>query len=185
MKRVLQVAALLVAFALPAFCQNGRLSAHDQHEFDEAYTKWVKDSRKNDRDDVRKDEHKMQDIMQRNNIPADVPFDRVATNGNRYDNDRDRYNDQGRYDNGQGRYDNDRRDQERDRAYYESNTPRLSADDQHEFDQAYSKWVDDIRRNDRDDVRKDERRMQDIMARYNIPSDVPYDRIVSPNAERR
>lgn len=192
MKRVLQVAALLAAFALPAFCQYSRLSAHDQHEFDEAYNKWVKDSRKNDRDDIRRDERKMQDIMQKNNIPPDVPFDRIATSGNRYDNDRDRYNDQGRYDNGQGqydngqgRYDNDRRDQDRDRAYYESNSPRLSPDDQREFDQVYSKWVNDIRRNDRDDVRKDERRMQDIMARYNIPSDVPYDRIVSPNVDRR
>lgn len=191
MKRVLQVAALLAAFALPAFCQNGRLSAHDQHEFDEAYSKWVKDTHKNDRDDIRKDERKMQNIMQRNDIPSDVPFDRVATNGNRYDNDRDRDNgqgqydnNQGQYDNSQGRYDNDQR-RDQDRSYYESNTPRLSSDDQHDFDQAYSKWVDDIRRNDRDDVRKDERRMQDIMARYNIPSDVPYDRIVSPNAERR
>ncbi len=193
MKRVLQVGALLVAFALPAFCQYSRLSNHDQHEFDEAYNKWVKDTRKNDRDDIRRDERKMQNIMQRNNIPSDVPFDRIATNGNRYENDRDRYNGQGQYDNNQGQYDNSqrqydndqRRDQDRDRAYYENNSPRLSSDDQREFDQVYSKWVDDIRRNDRDDVRKDERRMQDIMARYNIPSDVPYDRIVSPNVDHR
>ena len=159
--------ALVAAFALPALCQYARLSAHDQHEFDEAYNKWVKDSRKNDRDDIRKDERKMQSIMEHNNIPADVPFDRIATNGNRYDRDHDRY------DNDAGRYDN--------RGYgYQNGGARLSPEDQRDFDQAYSKWVNDTRRNDRDDIRKDERRMQDIMAHYNIPQDVPYDQIATP-----
>ena len=109
----------------------------------------------------------MQSIMEHNNIPADVPFDRIATNGNRYDRDHDRY------DNDAGRYDN--------RGYgYQNGGARLSPEDQRDFDQAYSKWVNDTRRNDRDDIRKDERRMQDIMAHYNIPQDVPYDQIATP-----
>ena len=62
---------------------------------------------------------------------------------------------------------------------------RLSADDQREFDKAYEKWEKDTRKHDGDDIRKDERKMQDIMARYNIPRDVTYDQIASPNAGYR
>ncbi len=187
MKRVSQITALIAAFALPALCQYGRLSQHDQHEFDEAYSKWVKDSHKNDRDDVARDERKMESIMQRNNIPSDVPFDRIASNG--YANrDRDQY-DHGRYQNDQGRYndrDNDQGRYDNRGAYPQNGGSRLSADDQREFDRAYAKWVNDSRRNDRDDIQKDERRMQDIMSHYNIPSDVPYDQIATPdNGYRR
>lgn len=186
MKRLLQILALVAAFALPAFCQYSRLSSHDQHEFDEAYNKWTKDSRKNDRDDVARDERKMQGIMQRNNIPSDVPYDRIATNGyanrdNRDQYDRDQYQDQGRYndrDRDQGRYDNRG-------AYPQNGGARLSPDDQREFDRVYSKWVNDSRRNDRDDIQKDERKMQDIMSHYNIPSDVPYDQIATPEGGYR
>ena len=45
------------------------------------YAKWVNDSRKNDRDDIDKDARKMQDIMPRNNIPPDVPYNSIASNG--------------------------------------------------------------------------------------------------------
>ncbi len=165
MKRVLQTVALIAALALPALCQYGRLSSHEQHEFDEAYNKWVKDTRKNDRDDIAKDVRKMEGIMERNNIPSDVPFDRIATNG---------YTHHDRYDNDQGRYDN------RSNAYPQNSGSRLSPDDQREFDHDYSRWVDDSRRDDRDDADRDARRMQDIMARYNIPSDVRFDQIATP-----
>ncbi len=164
MKRVLQTVALIAALALPALCQSGRLSSHDQHEFDEAYNKWVKDTRKNDRDDIAKDVRKMQGIMERNNIPSDVPFDRIATNG---------YASRDRYDNDRSRYDS------RENAYPQNNGSRLSPDDQRDFDHYYSRWVDDSRRNDRDDADRDARHMQDIMARYNIPSDVPFDQIAT------
>lgn len=160
MTRVFQIMALMAALALPALCQSARLSPQDQHEFDKVYSKWMNDTRRNDRDDIRKDERKMQDIMSRYNIPPDVPFDRIASNGYAH----------GRYDNG---------------TYPQYSESRLSPTDQREFDQAYGKWVNDSRRNDRDDIRKDERKMQDIMARYNIPSDVPYDRIASRNMEYR
>jgi TRAP-type C4-dicarboxylate transport system substrate-binding protein len=139
-------------------CQNGRLSPDDQREFDKAYTKWVNDSRNNDRDDIDKDARRMQDIMARNNIPPDVPYEQVASSG---------YAHQGRYDSAQN-------------APYPANQGRLSPDDQHEFDKAYDKWVSDSRKNDRDDIEKDVRRMQDIMARNNIAPSVPYDQIATP-----
>src|SRR5436305_12723279 len=56
---------------------------------------------------------------------------------------------------------------------------RLSPEDQHEFDKDYAKWVNDTRKNDRDDIDKDARKMQDIMARNSIPSNVPFSQIVS------
>jgi len=147
MRRVLQIAALVAVFAVPAFCQSGRLSPDDQHEFDKAYTKWVNDTRKNDRDDIAKDVRKMQEIMARNNIPANVPYEQVASTGNRY----------------QG-------------PSYQS---QLSPQDQQEFDKYYTKWVNDTRKNDRDDVDRDVRKMQEIMARSNIPADVPFDQVAS------
>jgi len=149
MRRVLQLMALIAALVLPALCQYGRLSPDDQREFDKAYTKWVNDSRKNDRDDIDKDVRRMQDIMARNNIPPSVSYEQIATPGT-------------------------------NNAYRDYAPSRLSPDDQHEFDKAYEKWEKDIRKRDRDDLRKDERKMQDIMARYNIPRDVPYDQVVSP-----
>jgi hypothetical protein len=39
--------------------------------------------------------------------------------------------------------------------------------------------VEDRRKSDRDDFAKDEGKMQEIMARYNIPRDVPYDLLAS------
>src|SRR2546421_11977375 len=59
----------------------GRLSPEDQREFDKDYAKWVDDTRKNDQDDIDKDTRKMQDIMARNWIPTDVPFNQIACNG--------------------------------------------------------------------------------------------------------
>src|SRR5712691_10625957 len=136
-----------------------RLSADDQRKFDKHYTKWVNDTRKNDRDDIAKDVHEMQEIMARNNIPASVPFDQIASTGypgNGYP-----------------------------AAAYPANgqwQSRLSPDDQRDFDRYYSKWVDDMRRNDRDDVSKDAGYMQEIMARNNIPASVPFDQIASAGA---
>jgi len=69
----------MVAIAMPSFAQQGRLAPHDQGEFDKYYTKWVNDTRKNDRDDIAKDVAHMQDIMARYNIPASIPFDQIAS----------------------------------------------------------------------------------------------------------
>ena len=65
---------------LGAQSNQGRLSASDQRKFDDAYSKWMKDQR-SDRHDIPKDERKMGDIMSRYNIPQDVPFDAVASQG--------------------------------------------------------------------------------------------------------
>lgn len=235
MKRVLQMMALMAALVLPALCQSSQLSPQDQHDFDKAYGKWMNDTRRNDRDDIAKDARKMEDIMARYNIPRDVPFDRIASQGQYY-NQEGRYNSSEAYPQyGQARLSpedqrdfdryysqwmddsrrNDRDDAARDMDHmrdimgrnnippnvpfdqiatpgYRNNysrggysgygQPRLSPDDQREFDKIYAKWMHDSRRNDRDDIEKDARKMQDIMGRYSIPSDVPYDQIASPNA---
>jgi hypothetical protein len=139
---------LLVTFTLATLAQGqSRLSPEDQHEFDKYYTKWVNDTRKHDRDDIAKDVGHMQEIMGRNHIPPDVPFDQLASTGDAYGA----------------------------RVYQ----GRLSADEQREFDKYYIKWVNDTRKNDRDDIAKDMRHMQEIMARKNIPANVPLDQIAS------
>jgi len=158
--------ALLAGLALPAFAQydrQGRLPADDQQRFDQYYSKWQNDTRKNDRDDVRSDERHMQDIMSRNGIPPDVPYDRIASGAGYGSGDRD--------DDRDGDHDRDR-----DHGY---GYARLSPEDQQQFDNYYSKWMNDTRRNDRDDVREDERHMQDIMNRNRIPADVPYDQLAT------
>jgi hypothetical protein len=138
----------------------GRLSLDDQREFDEYYARWVDDTRANDQDAISRDAGRMQTIMARNNLPADVPFDQIVSA----------------------------------RPYPQSNYPagsdrtwqgRLGEDDQREFDRSYAHWLEDTRKNDRDDIDRDVRRMQDIMARYNIPANVPFDRIASGNVSLR
>ncbi len=161
-----QIASTGAGNGYSASTYQGRLSPDDQREFDKNYSRWVDDMRSNDRDDINKDAARMQEIMARNNIPANVPFDQIASNG-AYPN---RGYSGGNYSNGA----------------YSSNAPsRLSADDQREFDKYYSKWLEDMRSNDRDDIDKDVRHMQDIMARYNIPASIPFDQVASPDAARR
>ena len=144
---------LIAALTLSVLAQGpGGLSPDDQREFDKYYTKWVNDTRRNDRDDIAKEVGHMQEIMNRNHIPTDVPFDRIASTGNAYAV-------------------NDYRG-------------RLSTDEQREFDKYYIKWVNDTRENDRPDIAKDVRRMQEIMARQNIPANVPFDQIASTGDPR-
>jgi hypothetical protein len=56
---------------------------------------------------------------------------------------------------------------------------RLSAEDQARFDSYYSRWLDYVETNDRDNRNSVEDRMRDVMSHYNIPSDVPFDQISS------
>jgi hypothetical protein len=144
------------------------LSADDQQKFDKEYSKWVDSQRKNDRDDIAESARHMQDIMVRNNIPANVPFDQLASNpaypayqGSAYPN--------AGYPN--GAYPNG--------AYPVNGQVRLSVDDQRKFDEDYAKWVDAQRKNDSDDVRKNADRMQEIMSRAGIPSNVPFGAIAT------
>ena len=141
----------------------GTLSAHDQQEFDKAYAKWVDATRKNDTDDITGNARKMQDIMARYNIPSTVPFDRIATNpapayGYPYGYPN------GAYPNGYPAY----------------TGGHLTPGDQQKFDTYYQKWVDAMRKNDSDDIQGNARHMQDIMAKYNIPSNTPF-QVVATN----
>jgi hypothetical protein len=223
MKKFLATFALVLAFTLPGFAQGQiRLSAEDQKKFDKHYSKWVNDTRKNDRDDIAKDVKEMQEIMAKYNIPANVPYDQVASTGSgvRVYQSRLSADDQREFDKYYTTWVNDTRKNDRDdvakdvgrmqeimarnnipasvpfeqiasTGYPGSGYPataypangqwqgRLSPDDQRDFDRYYSKWVDDVRKNDRDDVSKDAGYMQEIMARNNIPASVPFDQIAS------
>ena len=150
----------------------GRLSPDDQKKFDKYYSKWVNAQRKNDRDDVDENARHMQDIMTHYNIPRDVPFDRIATNG--------AYAGPG-YQNGT---DPNAYPEAYPNAYPNNGygQARLSPDDQQKFDHYYAKWMDAQRKNDRDDVESNAHHMADIMAHYNIPANVPFDQIASSGA---
>jgi hypothetical protein len=126
------------------------LSADDQREFNKEYKKWQDAMVKHDQDDIDKHARNMQDIMRRNNVPPNTPFDAIATT-NGYT------------------------------AHYDPREfrGRFSSDDQAKFDKAYEHWLKDRRKGDRDDIAKDEGKMQEIMARYNIPRDVPYEALAS------
>jgi len=129
----------------------GRMSPDDQHHFNREYQKWQESMAKNDRDDIEKHARKMEEIMARYNIPPNAPFDNIATS-NGYS----------------AHYD------------YREFRGRLSPEDQSKFDKEYEHWLNDRRKSDRDDgAAKHDGKMQEIMARYNIPRDVPYDDIAS------
>jgi hypothetical protein len=63
------------------YYRGARLTPEDQGKFDGLYSKWVSDTRKGDHDDADRDVKHMQEIMRRNNIPPDVPFDQLASTG--------------------------------------------------------------------------------------------------------
>ena len=129
-----------------------QLQGDDQNKFNKEYIKWQEANAKNDRDDIDKHARNMEQIMQRNGVPPNTPFASIATtNGYAPRHDVRQY---------QGRF---------------------SPDDQKKFDKAYEKWRSDRAKHDRDDYAKDEGRMNEIMAKYNIPRDVPYDVLVSGN----
>jgi hypothetical protein len=129
-----------------------QMSGDDQNKFNKEYAKWQQANAKNDRDDIDKHARNMEEIMQRNNIPQNTPFDAIAT-GSGY------------------------APRESVRQYQ----GRFSPDDQKKFDKAYEKFQRDRAKHDRDDYAKDEQKLNEIMAKYNIPRDVPYDVLVSGN----
>jgi hypothetical protein len=129
-----------------------RLSPSDQDKFNKEYTKWQQANAKNDRDDIDKHARNMEEIMSRNNIPPNTPFSAIASS-NGYAPRVDIREYQGRF----------------------------SPHDQKDYDKAYEKWQNDRARHDRDDIAKDQAKMDEIMAKYNIPRDVPYDALASGN----
>ena len=58
---------------------------------------------------------------------------------------------------------------------------RMTGDDQDKFDNYYSRWVQDKQNGDRDDMVSMEHHMQDLMNRYSIPADTPYDQVAAQN----
>ncbi|MBV9436208.1 MAG: hypothetical protein JOZ44_09150 [Acidobacteria bacterium] len=144
----------------PAASWQGRLSGDDQKEFDKSYSKWMNATRKGDQDDVSSSARKMQEIMARYNIPPNVPFSSVASGGS------------------VAAY-------PAPATYPSAQMPRLSGDDQKNFDKAFKDWVKARHKNHREDIDENARKMQDIMARYNIPANVPFEQIASPNAAYR
>jgi hypothetical protein len=169
MKNVLAICTLLLGMGIYAMAQSdypppgrdqgysgsqaqGRLSARDQQEFDQDYAAWQKANAKSDRDDIDKHARRMEDIMSRYNIPPDTPFEQIATTGVSPNGARSEVREY------QGRF---------------------SPDDQKKFDKAYEHWVSSRRKHDRDDIAKDEGKMQELMTKYNIPRDVPYDALAS------
>ncbi|MDT8069822.1 MAG: hypothetical protein ROO76_16795 [Terriglobia bacterium] len=147
-----------------------RLSADDQQKFDKEYEKWMDAQRKNDRDDINKHAREMQDIMARYNIPSSTPFAAIATNA------------YGPGANGAAPYGYA---YGRDGYAYGPGAERLSSKDQKEFDEAYHDWVDARRKKDMDDVDKNERKMREIMSKYNIPANVSFDQIASAGSAYR
>ena len=129
-----------------------QLPGDDQNKFNKEYTKWQQANARNDRDDIDKHARNMEELMQRNNIPQNTPFNAIATTS------------------GYAPRENVREYQ-----------GRFSPDDQKKFDKAYEKFQRDRAKHDRDDYAKDEAKLNEIMAKYNIPRDVPYDVLVSGN----
>jgi hypothetical protein len=62
---------------------------------------------------------------------------------------------------------------------------QLSPEDQAKFDSYYQRWQEYQQRNDREQIASMEDRMQNLMARYGIPSNVPYERIASGSEYHR
>jgi hypothetical protein len=140
----------------------GALSSDDQQRFDESYAKWTDAQRNNDRDDISENARHMQDIMTRNNIPSNVPFDQIASNPV--------------YPPNQAAYPNQPYPNQPYPAYGQA---RLSAEDQRKFDDDYAKWMNSQRKNDQDDIAKSADKMHEIMARNGIPTNVPFAAIVT------
>jgi hypothetical protein len=164
MSRLLGILFLVAVFGLPAFAQAQQMSPGDQDKFNSYYSHWQQARNSNDRDDMVSMENRMQDLMNKYAIPADTPYDEVASqNGAPGYGDRDR----------------DYRDRDRDRAYAGNWQGRMSADDQRKFDDEYRKWQESSAKNDRDDIDKHARKMEEIMARYSIPPDTPFDAIAT------
>jgi len=159
MTRLLGILALLLAFGLPAFAQAQRMTPDDQDRFNSYYSRWLQDRQTNNRDDMISMEQRMQDLMSKYAIPPDTPYAEVAAAQSvPRPYDRDDY-----------------------RGYAGSWQGRLSPDDQRKFNDEYRKWQESTAKNDRDDIDKHARKMEEIMARYNIPPNTPFDAVATSN----
>jgi hypothetical protein len=138
-----------------------RLSPEDQRKFDQEYAKWADAESKGDQHHIDEHARNMEQIMARYNIPANVPFQAIASPGGVA------VVPNGAYAAPYG---------------YSAPAQRLSPEDQKNFDKAYRNWVKAERKRDIDDINGNARKMQEIMARYNIPANVPFDQVASAGA---
>jgi hypothetical protein len=152
MKRFVSLLSVLVFTAI-AFTQiagyQGRLSRDDQERFDGYYQHWLQSKRVNDREDVIRMERRMQEIMERYNIPASVPYDAIASS------------------------------ESWDKGSYRQYRGRFSLDDQARYDSYYERWLDYKRANNREETLSMEKGMQEVMRQYQIPITVPYDALTN------
>src|SRR5579864_231400 len=161
MKTLIGILALVFVLGLPALAQVQRMTSDDEAAFNGYYSRWLQDKQTNNRVDMISMEHHMQDLMSKYSIPSNTPYDAVASqNGASY--------------NGYGD-----RDRDRDRGYANQWQNRLSPDDQNKFNKEYTKWQEANARNDRDDIDKHARNMEEIMSRYNIPQDTPFNEVAT------
>ena len=58
---------------------------------------------------------------------------------------------------------------------------RMTPDDEARFNDYYSRWAQDRQTDNRDDMVSMEHHMQDLMSKYAIPSDTPYDQVAAQN----
>lgn len=65
---------------IPGGNWRGKLSADDQRRFDSYYSRWLEYKRSSNWDEIGSMEERMRDIMEHYRIPAEVPFDQIATN---------------------------------------------------------------------------------------------------------
>ena len=134
------------------------------------------DRDRNDRDRARGD----RDRGDRDNDRQDNRGDSDRANGQYGDRDRDRG---GYYGNGQ--YGNQDRDRDRGGYYGNGQDGRgyhnvLAPEWQQKFDSYYQRWLQYRATNNTSEMRSMEQRMQNIMANYRIPTNVPYDQVASP-----
>jgi hypothetical protein len=158
MKNVLGILVLLFSITIPVLAQGQRMSPDDQDRFNGYYGRWVQDKQTDNRDDMLSMEHRMQDLMSKYGIASNTPYEEVASPGG-YRND----------------------DRAYDRGYAGSWQGQMSPDDQNKFNKEYKEWLEERGEGDRKGIAKHEGKMQEIMARYNIPPNTPFDVIATTN----
>jgi hypothetical protein len=162
MKNVLGILVLMLLIGAPVLAQAPRMSPDDQDKFSSYYGRWVQDKQTDNRDDMLSMEHRMQDLMAKYGIASNTPYDEVASPSG-YRND----------------------DRAYDRGYAGSWQGQMSPDDQNKFNKEYKEWLEERGEGDRKGIAKHEGKMQEIMARYNIPPNTPFDAIATTNGYSR
>jgi hypothetical protein len=176
MKRWFGIGIVAVWLLIPllSVAQSYRLSPDDQRRFDSYYSRWLEYKRTNNAGEIASMEKRMRNVMSQYGIPLNTPFHRIVSGGDsRYGGYRDDHRRRGR--------DEDRhwgRDDDRHWGRQRHQIPRFSADDERRFRSYYSRWQEYKRTNNRGEIISMEKRMQNVMAQYNIPATVSYHEVM-------